>query len=70
LQNEAQPWGLAFSHMNGEPNNEAIAHSITKPTLILVAQLHNYIGIFVGIVVKVACLWRMFIFAKISTICV
>jgi hypothetical protein len=70
LQNQAQPWGLVFSHMNDKPKDEAIAHSITKPTLILVAQLHNYLGIFVGIVVKLACFWRMFIFAKFSTICV
>jgi hypothetical protein len=70
LQNQAQPWGLVFSHMNDKPKVEVVAHSITKPTLILVAQFHNYLGNFVGIVVKLACLWQMFIFAKFSTICV
>jgi hypothetical protein len=56
--------------MNDELKDEATGHLITKPTLILVAQLHNYLGIFVGIVIKLAYLWRMFIFAKFSTICV
>jgi hypothetical protein len=60
LHNQAHERGLIFSCMSVKPKDETTMSLITKPTPISIGHFHICLGIFV--------VWKMFIFAKFSTI--